>query len=105
MRPRKDLSPQHPPKADRSAKSGAPVRTVGKRSKVNGALHLDPSSRNKLHSATKDLPGRKTHRVRRSLTASDLEKVLYSTDVATILLDADLNIRFFTPATKLLFNI
>jgi two-component system, chemotaxis family, CheB/CheR fusion protein len=39
------------------------------------------------------------------LTANDLKKVLYSTDVATILLDADLNILFFTPATKLLFNV
>jgi two-component system CheB/CheR fusion protein len=41
----------------------------------------------------------------RPLTAHDLQKVLYSTDVATILLDSDLNIRFFTPATKLLFNV
>jgi len=41
----------------------------------------------------------------RRLTAADLQKVLYCTDVATILLDADLNIRFFTPATKLLFNV
>jgi two-component system, chemotaxis family, CheB/CheR fusion protein len=39
------------------------------------------------------------------LTAADLQKVLYCTDVATILLDADLNIRFFTPATKLLFDV
>jgi two-component system CheB/CheR fusion protein len=42
---------------------------------------------------------------RQRLTANDLQKVLYSTGVATILLDADLNIRFFTPATKLLFNV
>ncbi len=39
------------------------------------------------------------------LTLHDLQNVLYSTNVATILLDADLNIRFFTPATKLLFNV
>ena len=39
------------------------------------------------------------------LTAHDLQKVLYSTDVATILLDSDLNIRFFTPATKLLYKV
>jgi len=31
--------------------------------------------------------------------------VLYSTDVAIILLDTDLTIRFFTPATKLLFDV
>jgi two-component system, chemotaxis family, CheB/CheR fusion protein len=39
------------------------------------------------------------------LTAHDLQNVLYSTDVAIILLDTDLTIRFFTPATKLLFNV
>jgi two-component system CheB/CheR fusion protein len=38
-------------------------------------------------------------------TADDLQNVLYSTDVATIFLDTSLNIRFFTPATKALFNI
>jgi two-component system CheB/CheR fusion protein len=42
---------------------------------------------------------------RQRLTALDLQKVLYSTDVATILLDADLKIRFFTPATRLLYNV
>jgi two-component system CheB/CheR fusion protein len=42
---------------------------------------------------------------RQRTTANDLQKVLYCTDVATILLDSDLNIRFFTPATKLLFNV
>ena len=42
---------------------------------------------------------------RQRLTARDLQKILYSTEVATVLLDADLNIRFFTPATKLLFNV
>ena len=42
---------------------------------------------------------------RHRTTASDLQNILYSTDVATIFLDLDLNIRFFTPATKSLFNI
>src|SRR5580704_17415084 len=41
---------------------------------------------------------------RQQLTAHDLQNVLYSTDVAIILLDTDLTIRFFTPATKLLVN-
>ncbi len=39
------------------------------------------------------------------LSARDLQKLLNSTEVATILLDVELNIRFFTPATKLLFNV
>jgi hypothetical protein len=39
------------------------------------------------------------------LTAADLQKLLYSTDVAKILLDIDLNIRFFTPAAKLILDI
>jgi two-component system, chemotaxis family, CheB/CheR fusion protein len=38
-------------------------------------------------------------------TANDLQNVLYSTDVATIFLDAHLKIRFFTPATRALFNV
>jgi len=38
-------------------------------------------------------------------TSSDLQNVLYSTDVAILFLDASLNIRFFTPATRALFNI
>jgi len=38
------------------------------------------------------------------MTASDLQKVLDSTDVATILLDIDLNIRFFTPAARQSFS-
>jgi two-component system, chemotaxis family, CheB/CheR fusion protein len=42
---------------------------------------------------------------RQRTTASDLQNILYSTDVATVFLDIDLNIRFFTPATKSLFNI
>ncbi len=37
--------------------------------------------------------------------ASDLQNVLYSTDVATIFLDTRLNIRLFTPATKSLFRV
>jgi len=38
-------------------------------------------------------------------TSNDLQNILYSTDVATIFLDAGLNIRFFTPATSAVFNI
>ncbi|MEO6946499.1 MAG: ATP-binding protein [Nitrobacter sp.] len=41
----------------------------------------------------------------RARTASnDLQNILYSTDIATLFLDTDLNIRFFTPATKALFS-
>ncbi len=36
--------------------------------------------------------------------SDDLQNVLYSTDIATIFLDTRLNIRFFTPAAKSLFN-
>ncbi len=38
-------------------------------------------------------------------TSNDLQNVLYSTDVGTIFLDTDLNIRLFTPATKSLFGV
>ncbi len=42
---------------------------------------------------------------RQRTTSNDLQNVLYSTDVATLFLDTHLNIRFFTPATKALFNV
>ena len=42
---------------------------------------------------------------RQRTTSNDLQNILYSTDVATLFLDTDLNIRFFTPATKALFNV
>jgi two-component system, chemotaxis family, CheB/CheR fusion protein len=38
-------------------------------------------------------------------TSSDLQNILRSTNVATIFLDPNLNIRYFTPATSSLFNI
>lgn len=38
-------------------------------------------------------------------TSDDLQNVLYSTDVATLFLDKDLKIRFFTPATRSIFNV
>ncbi len=34
-------------------------------------------------------------------TLNDLQNVLYSTNVATLFLDANLNIRFFTPVDKI----
>ena len=42
---------------------------------------------------------------RQRTTSNDLQNVLYSTNVATLFLDRDLNIRFFTPTTQALFNI
>ena len=42
---------------------------------------------------------------RQRTTSNDLQNVLYSTDVATLFLDTELNIRFFTPATKSLFSV
>lgn len=38
-------------------------------------------------------------------TSDDLQNVLFSTNVATLFLDRALRIRFFTPATRSLFNI
>ena len=42
---------------------------------------------------------------RQRTTSDDLQNILYSTDVATLFLDPQLNIRFFTPATKSLFSV
>jgi two-component system CheB/CheR fusion protein len=42
---------------------------------------------------------------RQRTTADDLQNVLYSTDVATLFLDTDLRIRFFTPSMRAMFNL
>ena len=42
---------------------------------------------------------------RQRSTSDDLQNILDSTGVATLFLDGDLNIRFFTPAAKSLFRI
>ena len=42
---------------------------------------------------------------RHRATANELQNVLYSTDIATLFLDAGLKVRFFTPACKALFPI
>ena len=42
---------------------------------------------------------------RQRSTSNDLQNILDSTGVATLFLDSDLNIRFFTPAAKLLFGV
>jgi two-component system CheB/CheR fusion protein len=42
---------------------------------------------------------------RQRLTAHDLQNVLASTDLAIILLDIDLTIRFVSPATQRIFNV
>jgi two-component system CheB/CheR fusion protein len=42
---------------------------------------------------------------RQRTTSDDLQNVLYSTDIATLFLDIDLKIRFFTPATRALFAV
>ena len=41
---------------------------------------------------------------RQRTTANDMQNTLFSTGVATLVLDRGLNIRFYTPATKALFN-
>lgn len=42
---------------------------------------------------------------RQKTTSDYLQNILYSTDVATLFLDSELRIRFFTPATRQLFNV
>jgi two-component system, chemotaxis family, CheB/CheR fusion protein len=63
----------------------------------------DLKSRNEELTA---LNGRLLATLARQRAASrDLQNILDSTDVATLFLDADLNIRFFTPAARSLFTV
>jgi two-component system, chemotaxis family, CheB/CheR fusion protein len=86
-------------------KEALPVNSQGCRSNVDDRA----TSKDKRHSGNQERAGLDSQLQpsleRQRLKARDLQKVWYSTDVATILLDADLNIRFFTPATKLLYNV
>ena len=75
-----------------------------------GPIHDDPGlSKAKLRSLnealnTLNMQLQDTLEQQRT-TADDLQNVLYSTAVATIFLDRDFNIRFFTPATRSLFHV
>lgn len=42
---------------------------------------------------------------RQRVASDDLQNILYSTNVATLFLDAELRIRYFTPATRAIFNV
>ncbi|GEO41507.1 protein-glutamate methylesterase [Skermanella aerolata] len=67
------------------------------------------TSKEELQSLNEELTALNTQlheTLERQRTASnDLQNVLYSSEVATLFLDMDLNIRFFTPATKSLFRV
>ncbi|MDO6965461.1 CheR family methyltransferase [Rhizobium alvei] len=67
------------------------------------------SSKEELQSLNEELTALNTQLQetleRQRTTSDDLQNVLYSTDVATIFLDINLKIRFFTPATRTIFNI
>ena len=67
------------------------------------------ASKEELQSLNEELAALNSHLLetlssQRTLS-NDLQNVLYSTNVATLFLDADLNIRFYTPATKSLFRV
>jgi two-component system, chemotaxis family, CheB/CheR fusion protein len=68
--------------------------TPEERGAVTDPLDMKYRSRNKHPTAP----------ISRRTTSDDLENILYSIDVATLFLDTDLNIRFFTPATQSLFS-
>jgi two-component system, chemotaxis family, CheB/CheR fusion protein len=77
-------------------------RTSGRQLEVSEPIDVQYRSTNEriiaLNGQIRNTPERQ------STTSDDLQNILYSIDVATLFLDTDLNIRFFTPATKALFN-
>ncbi|MEO6784322.1 MAG: PAS domain-containing protein, partial [Bradyrhizobium sp.] len=69
-------------------------------------LDVRVRQRHSLNEKLTDLNGQLQETLEQQRTTSnDLLNILYSTDVATLFLDTNLNIRFFTPATKSLFSI
>ena len=94
--------------------SGSPNKRSPKSSKKNvltvaGPTHQQAPSKEELQSLNEELTAlngqlQETLEHQRT-TSNDLQNILYSTAVATLFLDADLNIKFFTPATKTLFDV
>jgi FixJ family two-component response regulator/signal transduction histidine kinase len=66
---------------------------------------LDTDRPSPAYDATETLPYDQTDALVQRATASDIENMLESTDVATVFLDGDLNIRYFTPATRTIFKM
>jgi two-component system CheB/CheR fusion protein len=67
-----------------------------------GSLFQEPGAEDRLVALAS---GQSDHAGRPGAEGVDFRNVLHSTDLATLFLDNDLNIRFFTPATKSLFRI
>ena len=105
MRPSKDLMLQRFPKPGHYLTGAVALGGIKQSPKTIGGSNLDPASRKKPQTLAKKPIERKSSCSRKPLTAGDLEKLLCSTGVAKILLDTNLNIRFFTPATTLLFDV
>jgi two-component system CheB/CheR fusion protein len=93
-------------KADQKAFSGEVSSANEKHPAINGKLLRSKKEMQSINEELTTLNGELEETLERQrATSNDLQNVLYSTNVATIFLDVDLNIRFFTPATRLLFNV
>jgi two-component system, chemotaxis family, CheB/CheR fusion protein len=93
-------------KADQKAFSGEVPSANEKHPATNGKLLRSKKEMQSINEGLTTLNGELEETLERQrATSDDLQNVLYSTNVATIFLDVDLNIRFFTPATRLLFNV
>jgi two-component system, chemotaxis family, CheB/CheR fusion protein len=81
-------------------------RNLGQRNKPHEELL---TSKEELQSLNEELTALNSqlHETleRQRTTSNDLQNVLYSADIATLFLDTNLNIRFFTPAAKSLFRV
>ena len=87
----------------------ARLQPIGRASPKRGKNAELATSREELQSLNAELTAlnrelRETVEQQRA-RYSDLHNILISTDVATLFLDAELNIRFFTPAAKSLFKL
>ena len=78
---------------------------AGDASRVAQIEHQLEATRADLQTTVQDLEIATATVEQQRATSNDLQNILISTDVATLLLDAELNIRFFTPAAKSLFNV
>jgi len=94
------------PGAAEAAREPPSGERATKRNSVNGKLEASKEELQSLNAELNALNAQLQETAERHrATSDDLNNILNSSDVATLFLDRALRIRFFTPATKTLFNI
>ena len=100
----KELARELPSRGTAVGATG-PDQSAGDASRVAHLQQELEATREALQSAVRDLDIATETVDQQRARSNELQNILNSTDIATLVLDADLSIRFFTPAAKSLFDV